>query len=79
MLYQMVKLATFSQELPPSLYIRGVDLGGTRDPTYPGGFSDVFRATYQGEPVAVKRMRVYVDESGDFYKASHNASLTALS
>jgi hypothetical protein len=53
-----VKLAARSQELPTSLFLRGVDLGGVWDPAFMGGFADVFRARYQGLDVAVKRLRI---------------------
>jgi hypothetical protein len=54
----LVKLAAVSQELPPSLFLEGVDLCGVRDPILMGGFADVFRGRYQEHEVAIKRLRV---------------------
>jgi hypothetical protein len=51
-------LASKSGVLPPSLFIRGVDLGENREPEDFGGFADVFRATYKGMEVALKRLRM---------------------
>jgi len=50
------KLARAADTLPRSLIISGVE---QRDEhaTFCGGFGDVFRAMYQGKPVALKHMR----------------------
>ena len=53
-----MKLAAESNELPPSLNIYGVDIGTERDPCAMGGFADIFRGTYDGREVAVKRLRM---------------------
>lgn len=61
-IYLFVRLAERSGELPQSLFIRGVDIGSSRDPYRTGGFSDVFFGTYLGKNVAVKRLRVSDEE-----------------
>ncbi|KAF7299457.1 Kinase-like protein [Mycena indigotica] len=50
------KLARIADKLPTALIISGVE---QRDEhaTFCGGFGDVFRAIYQGKPVALKHMR----------------------
>ncbi|KAJ7062347.1 kinase-like domain-containing protein, partial [Mycena amicta] len=50
------KLARAADKLPSALIISGVE---QRDEhaTFCGGFGDVFRAMYQGKPVALKHMR----------------------
>jgi hypothetical protein len=57
-IYILVKLAAESGEYPPSLFITGVDVGSNRDPVATGGLADIFRGTYQGQDVAVKRLRM---------------------
>ncbi|KAJ7697232.1 kinase-like domain-containing protein [Mycena rosella] len=52
------KLAKKCDKLPSSLIIFGVT---QRDehPSFCGGFGDVFKAMYQGKPVALKHMRMF--------------------
>ncbi|KAJ7333373.1 kinase-like domain-containing protein [Mycena albidolilacea] len=52
------KLAKAADKLPSSLIISGVT---QRDEhaSFCGGFGDVFRAMYQGKPVALKHMRMF--------------------
>ncbi|KAK7001482.1 hypothetical protein R3P38DRAFT_2731285 [Favolaschia claudopus] len=52
------KLAKACDKLPWSLVISGVT---QRDehPTFCGTFGDIFKAMYQGKPVALKRMRMF--------------------
>jgi hypothetical protein len=57
----LVKIANRSQRLPASLFIRGLEMEDT--PREYGGFADVFRGTYLGVPVAVKRLRVRKDDT----------------
>ncbi|KAJ6534228.1 kinase-like domain-containing protein [Mycena capillaripes] len=56
----MGKLCEKCDKLPSSLIIHGVT---QRDEhvSCPGGYGDVFRAVYQGKPVALKYMRVFQD------------------
>jgi hypothetical protein len=56
--YCLVKLASTSNVLPPSLFISGVDLCNNIHPYDFGGFADVFRAKYKGSEVALKRLRM---------------------
>ncbi|KAJ7088049.1 kinase-like domain-containing protein [Mycena belliarum] len=53
------KLAKKCDILPSSLHISGVT---QRDehPSFCGGFGDVFKASYQGRPVALKHMRMFL-------------------
>jgi hypothetical protein len=64
----MTKLAASSKELPPSLYVHGVELGAIRDPLSQGAFADVFKAAYRGGYVALKRLRSYRIGEPDLYK-----------
>jgi hypothetical protein len=57
-LYLLVKLSSTSDQLPPSLFVHGVDIGTVRDPVRTGGFADIYRGTYNDELVAIKRLRV---------------------
>lgn len=52
------KLAKACDKLPSSLIISGVT---QRDEhaSFCGGFGDVFKAMYQGKPVALKHMRMF--------------------
>ncbi|KAJ7779798.1 kinase-like domain-containing protein [Mycena metata] len=56
----MGKLSEKCNRLPKSLLISGVT---QRDEhiSFPGGYGDVFKASYQGKPVALKRMRMFQD------------------
>jgi hypothetical protein len=54
----LLKLSTTSGILPRDVFIQGVDIGPDRDPWTSGGFADVFRGTYDGQQVAVKRLRI---------------------
>ncbi|KAF7348455.1 ENTH domain-containing protein [Mycena venus] len=56
------KISEAGEQLPTSLFITGVD---DRDehPTFGGGFGDVYRASYQGRMVALKRIRIFTADS----------------
>ncbi|KAJ7479826.1 hypothetical protein FB451DRAFT_1239931 [Mycena latifolia] len=54
----MRKLAETSEKLPTSLFITGVS-GHQQHPMFCGGFGDVFRASYAGKEVALKRIRTF--------------------
>jgi serine/threonine protein kinase len=54
----LVKLSIASGILPMDLFIQGVSIGEDRDPWTSGGFADVFRGTFRGQQVAVKRLRI---------------------
>jgi hypothetical protein len=57
-LYLLVKVSSASDQLPPSLFVHGVDIGTVRDPVRTGEFADIYRGTYNNELVAIKRLRV---------------------
>jgi hypothetical protein len=59
------KIAEARDQLPSSLFIAGVN---DRDehPTFGGGFGDVYRASYQGKMVALKRLRTFMGESASY-------------
>jgi hypothetical protein len=67
----LVDIAAASNELPQSLFIRGVHLS-SRSAGERGGSADVFRGTYDGHFVALKRL--CLTERGkardDFHKVS---------
>ncbi|KAJ7464201.1 kinase-like domain-containing protein [Mycena galericulata] len=56
------QLAEVSEQLPSRLFISGIN---DRDehPTFGGGFGDVYRASYLGTPVALKRLRTFTADS----------------
>ena len=58
----MQKVSETVEQLPSSLFITGVN---DRDehPTFGGGFSDVYQASYQGRTVALKRLRIFTADS----------------
>lgn len=61
----LVRLCQESRLLPSSLFIEGVFLPeASRDaPLYFGGFGDIFEATYEGRAVALKRLRLFSQDS----------------
>ncbi|KAJ6486748.1 hypothetical protein C8R45DRAFT_267767 [Mycena sanguinolenta] len=69
----MQKISEAVEQLPSCLFITGVN---DRDehPTFGGGFSDVYQASYQGKTVALKRLRIFTADStphrtrSQFYK-----------
>lgn len=67
--YLMLKFATECQTVPSSLYIRGLQFSITGDHVQ-GGFSDVYRSSLNNEDVAVKRLRVPLNENSEFDKVS---------
>jgi hypothetical protein len=71
----LVKLAALSGELPPSLFLYGVDISNARDPTNLGGFADIFRGTYRGAPVAVKRLRLFTVDAKQMHRVSSLVSM----
>ncbi|KAJ6504047.1 kinase-like domain-containing protein [Mycena vulgaris] len=60
----MLKLSEASETVPvPStLHITGVN-DRIEHPIFCGGFGDVFRASYRARPVALKRLRVFQEDS----------------
>ena len=52
----LVKLSENCGILPPTLGIDGITDCG-REPVNGGGFADIFRASFRGEEVALKRLR----------------------
>jgi hypothetical protein len=70
----LVKLSVASGVLPKSLFIRGVDIGHDRDPIASGGHADVFQGHYQGQLVAVKRLRIPSENRATVHPVSSYAS-----
>ncbi|KAJ7742147.1 hypothetical protein DFH07DRAFT_44310 [Mycena maculata] len=54
----VVRLSAASDGLPSSLFITGVT-DSDDQPTFRGGFGDVYRASYGGKRVALKRIRMF--------------------
>jgi hypothetical protein len=54
----LAKLAAKSGQMPPTLFLTGINIDDWRYPSFAGGFCDIFRGTYQGQTVAIKRPRV---------------------
>jgi hypothetical protein len=67
-LYLLLKLSSESRQLPKSLFIDGVDIGSSRDPVCRGGFADIFRGTFQGRTVAIKRL--YLEDRPEVHYVS---------
>lgn len=56
-LKRLVDIASASNELPRSLFLDGVELPSLHPAGY-GAYADVFRGTYRGSAVALKRLRI---------------------
>ncbi|TFK43199.1 hypothetical protein BDQ12DRAFT_168524 [Crucibulum laeve] len=56
----MMKMCEMYNLLPSSLFIEGVELR-ERDPIDGGGFADIYRGSYRGKDVALKRIRIFQD------------------
>ncbi|KAF7338786.1 Kinase-like protein [Mycena sanguinolenta] len=58
----ITQLSEAQDQLPSSLFISGVS---DRDehPTFAGGFGDIYRASYEGKMVALKRIRTFTMDS----------------
>ncbi|KAJ7468570.1 kinase-like domain-containing protein [Mycena latifolia] len=54
------RLSEAAGKLPSAIFITGVT-GRDRYAIFGGGFADVYRASYQGKAVALKRLREHVD------------------
>ncbi|KAJ7765418.1 kinase-like domain-containing protein [Mycena maculata] len=54
----LVKLSEVSDTLPSSLFIQGV-ARLDKEATFGGTFGDIYRCSYQGQDVALKRIRVF--------------------
>lgn len=74
----MIKLATESKQLPPSLFVSGINLGETRDPLSAGTFADVFRGELGGHTVALKRLRMYKMSQADVHKVSTSYAFSPM-
>ncbi|KAG7091225.1 hypothetical protein E1B28_010276 [Marasmius oreades] len=59
----LVKLSETCDKLPLSLFIKGVERADEQA-TFGGGFGDVYRASYNGQYVALKRMRIFSRDPG---------------
>ena len=77
-IYLLSRLAAASSELPPSLFVVGVELGPSRDPVAHGGFADIFRGRYKGQWVAVKRARVSKSEKAKYHRVRRVVSSAAI-
>ncbi|KAJ6514551.1 kinase-like domain-containing protein [Mycena vulgaris] len=54
----MLRISSTHDQLPASMFITGVT-NLDRKPKFGGGFSNIYRASYDGKPVALKRLRLY--------------------
>jgi hypothetical protein len=68
----MLRLAESSQQLPSSLYVRDIDIGSDRDPVSLGGFADIFQGIYNGQTVALKRLRVCCPYESNVFKVKRS-------
>jgi hypothetical protein len=58
----MRQLSEARDQLPASLFITGV-YDTDNYPTFSGGFGDVYRASHEGQRVALKRIRTFTADS----------------
>ncbi|KAJ7145858.1 kinase-like domain-containing protein [Mycena epipterygia] len=58
----IIKLSEACDKLPSSLFITGVT-EPDEHPTFGGGFGDIYRASYAGNMVAVKRVRTFHNDA----------------
>lgn len=61
----LIKIAKFSNELPESLYLRDVKYCTSGPVDRMGGFSDVYRGSWDRRNICVKRLRTGVSQSGE--------------
>lgn len=57
-----MKLAEASDQLPSTLFLSGVELVH-RDAVRGGAFADIFEGTYKGVKVALKRLRIFLQNT----------------
>ncbi len=55
----MLRLCKTLHRVPPSLFLTDIVCLEHEHPVDGGSFSDIFMATRQGQPVALKRLRVF--------------------
>jgi hypothetical protein len=67
-------MASNAETLPTSLFIKSGIALEDRDPSAQGGFADVFKAAYCGEPIAVKRLRL--DKQAESHQVSVASSIS---
>ncbi|KDQ51599.1 hypothetical protein JAAARDRAFT_199053 [Jaapia argillacea MUCL 33604] len=56
-----------SQQLPPSLFIKDIYNYG-KDPIAGGGFADIFKGSWGGKAVAMKRVRFFLTQTRELVK-----------
>jgi hypothetical protein len=57
-----MKLCEHCDKLPTSLFITGAERMDI-DAVFGGGFADIFRASHNGEVVALKRLRIFLKDN----------------
>ncbi|KAJ7700552.1 kinase-like domain-containing protein, partial [Mycena metata] len=58
----VVKLCSSCERLPSSLFVEGVERRA-EVPCNGGGFSDIYKAVYRSQEVALKKLRLFVDDT----------------
>jgi hypothetical protein len=76
-LIHLHKLSFVSDTLPRQLSLKGVQRIDY-EPTATGGFSDVFRARWNGQIVAIKRLRVRAEDAAKVNQVCSFTSVSAL-
>jgi serine/threonine protein kinase len=66
----LIKLASKTGILPSSLFVPGVTFGENKVLQTFGNLTDVFRATYEGTEVALKRFRVHMRNNDRLHPVS---------
>lgn len=57
----LIALSRNTQAVPRSFLINGIEVQD-RDAVGGGGFADIFRAIYKDQPVALKRLRTFMNQ-----------------
>jgi hypothetical protein len=65
----MMKMVTATEQFPSSLFISGVDLadGMRLGPVRVGGLADIFKGSYRGQSVALKKLRTYNSDDSKLF------------
>jgi hypothetical protein len=74
----LIDLSQCKAMIPSSLFLKRVEADRMQDPIGVGGFADVFCGSYEGEDVALKRLRVFQMLSPDDKVALHQVIGSSL-
>jgi hypothetical protein len=66
----MLRMVDATKQFPSSLFVSGIDIGATRDPTRTGGMADVYKGVHRGAFVALKRLRTDNSDDSNLFTVS---------